>query len=664
MAEKQRLKERKIKDLQEELRWRQLKVGGRRKELEDRLAEAKDAQLQLNAVDYLLLLLLLLSRALGARYHIATDCDEVFNYIEPVHYLIHGYGLQTWENHGAFALRSWLYHIVHAIPPAAAQKLELPKEMQLLSSRIACSMACLFAEVIFARAIRSSVGLSASRFFVLLATSNAGIFVAAPSPLPNATAMSFLSLACSSALLHLDLLACALSAVCVLFTWPFAGVAAIPLGVLSLLDSSKSFLRRFLHTSGAILGASASVMVLSVAADQYYYQRVTSSIVNLVKYNVFSNKGSSLYGTEPISYYGKNLLLNMNVVTLLCMLQLLVERRYTVNLCATTLKKGKKDDEDNVSSSYARAKRYLDSDRIMSATCLPCFCLLLTMLTVQHKEERFLYPVYTSFLASAAITIDRLWHMDRKNVFRRSINATVCTLIVLLHSVLGTSRAASVVMAHSGTNRLLDRAGLTSEPVDTICYRDIWHRFPSHFYLHRKSSAKSTVAQFVPGGFQGALPVPFNASDTDKAALNDENKLKPEMQLDSMTSCEYAVLLDKEMQDTTISQQLKQFATIETESVLSLEESPALTRSFYIPYLWQERNSLIHVHLLAFKGGAQAHAAASSRGGASSSSSDSRPDSAKAADGAAEGSMDADAGVHARSAGAQAGSDADATPSP
>ena len=35
------------------------------------------------------------------------DCDEVFNYWEPLHFLHHGFGLQTWEYAPEFSLRSY-----------------------------------------------------------------------------------------------------------------------------------------------------------------------------------------------------------------------------------------------------------------------------------------------------------------------------------------------------------------------------------------------------------------------------------------------------------------------------------------------------------------------------------------------------------------------------
>jgi hypothetical protein len=39
----------------------------------------------------------LLIRLLGAAVNIVHDCDEVYNYWEPLHYLVHGSGMQTWE---------------------------------------------------------------------------------------------------------------------------------------------------------------------------------------------------------------------------------------------------------------------------------------------------------------------------------------------------------------------------------------------------------------------------------------------------------------------------------------------------------------------------------------------------------------------------------------
>jgi alpha-1,2-mannosyltransferase len=65
-------------------------------------------------------------------YSNISDCDEgpldfalrcqanhgvhfnlVFNFWEPLHYVLKGYGFQTWEVSPAFAIRSWAYIFLH-----------------------------------------------------------------------------------------------------------------------------------------------------------------------------------------------------------------------------------------------------------------------------------------------------------------------------------------------------------------------------------------------------------------------------------------------------------------------------------------------------------------------------------------------------------------------
>ena len=42
-----------------------------------------------------------------------SDCDETFNYWEPLHYLIYGKGFQTWEYDPQYGLRSYFYILLH-----------------------------------------------------------------------------------------------------------------------------------------------------------------------------------------------------------------------------------------------------------------------------------------------------------------------------------------------------------------------------------------------------------------------------------------------------------------------------------------------------------------------------------------------------------------------
>jgi hypothetical protein len=61
------------------------------------------------------LLLLMAVRAFSALFNIVHDCDEVYNYWEPLHFVIYGSGMQTWEYSSQYALRSFFYLILHAL---------------------------------------------------------------------------------------------------------------------------------------------------------------------------------------------------------------------------------------------------------------------------------------------------------------------------------------------------------------------------------------------------------------------------------------------------------------------------------------------------------------------------------------------------------------------
>lgn len=40
----------------------------------------------------------------------------VFNFWDPAHYLVHGQGLQTWEYSAEYAIRSWAFVALYALP--------------------------------------------------------------------------------------------------------------------------------------------------------------------------------------------------------------------------------------------------------------------------------------------------------------------------------------------------------------------------------------------------------------------------------------------------------------------------------------------------------------------------------------------------------------------
>lgn len=66
------------------------------------------------------------ARLCSAIWAYISDCDETYNYWEPLHYIINGHGLQTWEYSPQFALRSYTYLLLQGVPGWIYQKIFHP----------------------------------------------------------------------------------------------------------------------------------------------------------------------------------------------------------------------------------------------------------------------------------------------------------------------------------------------------------------------------------------------------------------------------------------------------------------------------------------------------------------------------------------------------------
>ena len=104
----------------------------------------------------------------------------MFNYWEPLHYLNHGYGLQTWEYSPEFAIRSWFYIVIHAIP---ARSFEFYFLRTLLAIICAATETRLFA--VISRTLNPRIGI----IYLMVVAFSPGIFYASVAYLPSSFAM-------------------------------------------------------------------------------------------------------------------------------------------------------------------------------------------------------------------------------------------------------------------------------------------------------------------------------------------------------------------------------------------------------------------------------------------------------------------------------------------
>jgi alpha-1,2-mannosyltransferase len=171
----------------------------------------------------------LISNAFAAFYSPIQDCDEVFNYWEPAHYLNHGYGLQTWEYSPEYSIRSWFYIIIHAVIGKAVSLFTPRKTVEFYTIRFMLAFICTVCEtrlyLVICQARSRVVGL----LFLVIMAFSPGMFHASAAFLPSSFAMysSMLGLAAFLDGNHITegIIWFGIGAV---LGWPFAAVLIVP----------------------------------------------------------------------------------------------------------------------------------------------------------------------------------------------------------------------------------------------------------------------------------------------------------------------------------------------------------------------------------------------------------------------------------------------------
>ncbi|KAJ4833957.1 mannosyltransferase [Turnera subulata] len=316
-------------------------------------------------------------RYMSATSNIIHDCDEVFNYWEPLHFLLYNSGFQTWEyrqgNHphslllfllfSQFALRSYLYINFHQLVGAPASwffSLFVPDDLNpkvrvFYAVRLFLGAISVVADATLVVALSRNYGKRLASYALAMLCLTSGCFFATTSFLPSSFSMYAMSLSSGLFLLGKHASAVAVASVGVLLGWPFSILAFLPITFYSLAKRFKPTFAAGALTSLALLG-------LSLLVDYHYYGRWTSSILNLLLYNVKSGGESHLYGVEGPLFYLRNGFNNFNVCFILALLLPLI---------------------------FPIARRKYGPDLLIVVS--PLYIWLGFMSLQPHKEERFAF---------------------------------------------------------------------------------------------------------------------------------------------------------------------------------------------------------------------------------------------------------------------------------
>ncbi|KKK26249.1 hypothetical protein ARAM_007392 [Aspergillus rambellii] len=456
----------------------------------------------------------LVSNGIAAFLAPIQDCDEVFNFWEPTHYLDYGYGLQTWEYSPVYSIRSWLYISLHSIVGKVAS-LAFDKSAGFYIIRLFLAIVCAACQTRLYSAICRTLSPRIGLIFIMIVAFSPGMFHASSSFLPSSFSMytSMLGLAA-----FLDWKGGQKTAEGIMWFglgaivgWPFAGALVLPLlfeeAVLSFLSANLGKFCFDVFNGGL---RCLAILALEVAVDYVFLGKLTVVPWNIVAYNVFGGegRGPDIFGTEPWTFYIKNLLLNFNVwfifgifVGPLLLLQAIFRARST---SLETL--------------------------LRTVTLIMPFYMWFAIFTVQpHKEERFMYPAYPFLALNAAIAFHMVLAFIGSNNPKELIGrvpakvklaAVMSVILVAING--GLLRSLGMITAYNAPLKVfepLEQPGV-AHAGDIVCFGKEWYRFPSSFFLPDGMRAK-----FIRSEFRGLLPGEFPDAPTYSALLEGASRV-------------------------------------------------------------------------------------------------------------------------------------------
>ncbi|KAI5287357.1 mannosyltransferase [Ascosphaera aggregata] len=531
--------------------------------------------------------LLLLSNTIAASLVPIQDCDETYNYWEPVHYLDHQYGFQTWEYSPEYSIRSWLYVLFHASIGKAASIFTSDKTSQFYVIRCVLGFLCTACELRLYSAISRSLNAQIGVLFVLITIFSTGMHHASIAMLPSSFAMLCAMLGLSAFIdwkgknqTARGIMWFGLGAI---VGWPFAGVLMVPfiLEVIYHAIASSSVKTAVVHIIKGGIGCLL-ILNLEIAVDSLFYRRLTVVPWNIVAYNIFGGqgRGPDIYGVEPWTFYFQNLALNFNLW-------------FVLALSAGPLL---------LFHSLVRSNATTRQTVVHTLTLISPFYMWFAIFTAQpHKEERFMYPLYPFLCLNASLSLHILISYavsdDRKELIGRvPLWAKLGFIVAALVSAisLGILRTVGMITAYSAPMKVLQplQNAEFAQAGSTVCLGKEWYRFPSSFHLPNGMRGKFIKSEFkglLPGEFAQHQSNIFYGSSVIPSGMNDLNIEDPSKYTD-ISHCDFIMDLSSTTSSVSALEPNYALDTTSWEKVacypfLDTARTPTLARIIWVPNL-------------------------------------------------------------------------------
>ncbi|XP_077987356.1 alpha-1,2-mannosyltransferase ALG9-like isoform X2 [Glandiceps talaboti] len=485
--------------------------------------------------------LLISARFSAALLSNISDCDETYNYWEPMHFLQYGTGFQTWEYSPVYAIRSYTYVLLHTLPASIhAHLTNANKILVFYFIRCLLGFICALCELYFYKGVCKAFGGNVGRLTLVFLVLSTGMFISSAAFLPSSFSMYMTLLAMGGWYLDNIPVAVVSIASSTIIGWPFAGAIGIPIAIDFVLRRKE-----VLEFIKWCVIALAVILIPVVMVDSHYYGKLVITPLNIVLYNVFSEHGPDLYGVEPWSYYFINGFLNFNVAFLMALISLPVVM--LVNMILRYRFGG--DEVTSVPAWLALS---------------PMYIWIVIFFTRPHKEERFLFPIYPLFCIGAGMcmtSMQKIYHLlfyGTKSRHYVSTSSWMAVLVGCVFALISLSRSIALFQGYHAPLDLYPELNRLSDSESTehtlppnanvnVCVGKEWYRYPSSYFLPEDN----WHLQFIQSEFRGQLPKPYSkqkaATRLIPTHMNDLNLEETSRYID-ISKCHYLIDVDVTME--------------------------------------------------------------------------------------------------------------------
>ncbi|XP_015587683.1 alpha-1,2-mannosyltransferase ALG9 isoform X2 [Cephus cinctus] len=444
--------------------------------------------------------------------------------------------------------------------------------------RFLLSVGCALSEVYFYKNVCREFGVHIARMTLAFLILSSGMYISSAAFLPSSFSMYLSTVAIAAWYDRKYEFAIFATAISSLLGWPFAALLGVPIAMEMLVRRQEW--KKFIKW---VVISAVVILIPMIWIDSMYYGKFVLAPMNIIMYNVFTNHGPDIYGTEPFSFYFLNGFLNFNFIFIgalvapfgLFLVWTVVPARPRNRMCLPYW--------------YSLAPLYL---------------WILVFFLQSHKEERFLFPIYPMICLAGAITVDflqKLYFFIRTQISPLPITCHylqytthIMLAAIIVCSLFGLSRSLALYKGYYAPMEIMMEANkLGSEgqvPTDVninFCVGKEWYRFPSSFFF----PSNNWRLQYLQSEFKGELPQAFskheNATSIIQPNFNDMNKEEPSRYFD-VERCHFILDLDlgtETILEPNYSHQPDHFTVIKSTKFLDSSKSHPFFRAFYIPFI-------------------------------------------------------------------------------